>query len=249
MGWLELNLPFLFSPFSKATDVAAEIKRKLDKKEKKRKKREKKLQEENGDANGDVEVSLAFSVWPRMFWFEIWPTRGPVSVYDMLDQPDSEPLAGPTQWTWSLKRVRHWSLSTDVLWHLIKAQPIANQESDRSWPNRNTLASLQVENGEADTPVVKKKKKKQAAEEMEVEAEEAPEAENGAEDTPAKKKKKRKSEAEGAAATDNGAEETETPAKKKKKQKTETVEEPEEETPEPPVSEKKKKKKKKEGAD
>lgn len=204
------------------------------------------MQEENGDANGDVEVNLAFSVWPRMFWFEIWPTRGPVSVYDMLDQPDSEPLAGPTQWTWSLKRVRHWSLSTDVLWHLIKAQPIENQEGDMSWPNR---ISLQVENGEADTPVVKKKKKKQAVEEMEVEAEEAPEAENGAEDTPAKKKKKRKSEAEGAAATDNGAEETETPAKKKKKQKTETVEEPEEETPEPPVSEKKKKKKKKEGAD
>lgn len=52
----------------KATDVAAEIKRKLEKKEKKRKKREKKLQdlEANGE-NGDAEVSLNFSIWPCMF--------------------------------------------------------------------------------------------------------------------------------------------------------------------------------------
>ncbi|XP_074484883.1 nucleolar protein 56 [Sebastes fasciatus] len=104
----------------------------------------------------------------------------------------------------------------------------------------------EAENGEADTPVVKKKKK-QADEEMEVEAE-SPAAENGAGDTPAKKKKKRKSEeiavqAEEAAASDNAAEETDTPAKKKKKRKTETIE-PAEETPETPVSEKKKKKKK-----
>ncbi|XP_008278728.1 nucleolar protein 56 [Stegastes partitus] len=112
--------------------------------------------------------------------------------------------------------------------------------------NGEANGEAEVENGEADTPVVKKKKKKQAAEEMEVQAEETPAAENGAEETSAKKKKKRKAEAEvqaeDAAATDNGAEETETPAKKKKKRKTETVEA--EETPEIPVSEKKKKKKK-----
>ncbi|KAG8007478.1 Nucleolar protein 56, partial [Nibea albiflora] len=98
----------------------------------------------------------------------------------------------------------------------------------------------EVENGEADTPVVKKKKK-QAAEEMEVQAEE-----NGAEETPGKKKKKRKAEEvqeEEAAVTDNGAEDT--PAKKKKKKKTEAAE-AEEEAPETPVTEKKKKKKKKE---
>ncbi|XP_038552268.1 nucleolar protein 56 [Micropterus salmoides] len=112
----------------------------------------------------------------------------------------------------------------------------------------------EVENGEADTSIVKKKKKKQAAEEMGVQAEETPAAENGA-DTSAKKKKKRKSEAveveaEEAPATDNGAEETDTPAKKKKKRKTETMDTaPAEEAPEAPVSEKKKKKKKKESAD
>lgn len=197
--------------------------------------------EGNGETNGDAEVSLTFSVWPRMFWFEIWPSRGPVSVYDMLDQPDSEPLAGPKQWTWSLKWVRHHI-------HLKVKSGI------QGWLWVPTLSltvfftSLQVENG--DTPVVKKKKKK-AAEEMEVEAEEAPAAENGAGDTPGKKKKKRKAEeAEEVAATDNGAEEADTPAKKKKKRKTETIEaEPEEETPETPVTEKKKKKKKKETAD
>ncbi|XP_045932401.1 nucleolar protein 56 [Micropterus dolomieu] len=106
----------------------------------------------------------------------------------------------------------------------------------------------EVENGEADTSIVKKKKKKQAAEELGVQAEETPAAENGA-DTSAKKKKKRKSEAveveaEEAPATDNGAEETDTPAKKKKKRKTETMDTaPAEEAPEAPVSEKKKKKK------
>nr|QXT50801.1 NOP56 ribonucleoprotein-like protein [Miichthys miiuy] len=109
--------------------------------------------------------------------------------------------------------------------------------------NGDANSEAEVENGEADTPVVKKKKKKQAAEEMEVQAEE-----NGAEETPGKKKKKRKAEEvqeEEAAVTDNGAEDT--PAKKKKKKKTETVEaEPVEEIPETPVTEKKKKKKKKE---
>lgn len=84
------------------------MKRKLEKKEKKRKKREKKLLEANGEANSDAEVNLTLSLCSRMFWFEIWPTCGPVSVYDMPYQTDSEPLAGPKQWTWSLKRVRHW---------------------------------------------------------------------------------------------------------------------------------------------
>uniref|UniRef100_A0A7N6B1R4 Nucleolar protein 56 n=1 Tax=Anabas testudineus TaxID=64144 RepID=A0A7N6B1R4_ANATE len=89
-----------------------------------------------------------------------------------------------------------------------------------------SLASLKVENGEAETTVVKKKKKKQAAEEMEVQEEEAPAAENG-----------------------NQVEETDTPAKKKKKQKTETVETEAAEEAETPVTEKKKKKKKRENAD
>jgi len=118
--------------------------------------------------------------------------------------------------------------------------------------NGDTNGDAEVENGEAETPVVKKKKKKQAAEEMEVQ-EETPAAENGSEETPGKKKKKRKAEAEEveeAAVTDNGAEEAETPAKKKKKRKSEAVEEePAEETPETPVTEKKKKKKKKEAAE
>uniref|UniRef100_A0A3Q1C461 Nucleolar protein 56 n=1 Tax=Amphiprion ocellaris TaxID=80972 RepID=A0A3Q1C461_AMPOC len=114
-------------------------------------------------------------------------------------------------------------------------------------PNGDANGEAEVENGEAETSVVKKKKKKQAAEEMEVQAEETPAAENGSEEPSAKKKKKRKAEAEEveeAAVTDNGAEEPDPPAKKKKKQKTETVDA--EETPETPVSEKKKKKKKKE---
>lgn len=82
--------------------MAAEIKRKLEKKEKKRKKREKKLQEEaNGEANGDAEVNIDIIIIPSGYACIIWdltPTRGPVSVYDMRDQPDSEPLAGPKQW-------------------------------------------------------------------------------------------------------------------------------------------------------
>lgn len=56
-----------------------------------------------------------FIILPCMFWFEIWPTRGPVSVYDMLYQPDSEPLAGPKQWTWSLKWVRHHNHRQDII--------------------------------------------------------------------------------------------------------------------------------------
>lgn len=80
----------------------AEVKRKLDKKEKKRKKREKKQQEleENGGTNGDAEVKpLARLLLRCMFRFEVGPaTRGPVSVYDMPEQHDSEPLAGPRQW-------------------------------------------------------------------------------------------------------------------------------------------------------
>ncbi|XP_053299616.1 nucleolar protein 56 [Pleuronectes platessa] len=120
------------------------------------------------------------------------------------------------------------------------------KKSQELGTNGDTNAEPEVENGDADTPVVKKKKK-QAAEEMEVDAEEAPAAENGAEDTPSKKKKKRKVEAEEAAITEDVAEETETPSKKKKKRKTESEEAaPAEETPETPVSEKKKKKKKKE---
>ncbi len=173
---------------------------------------------------------------------------GPVSVYDMLYQPDSEPLAGPKQWTGSLKRVRHCSHLKEV-YYTFKASL------------RNNIVSLniflyfklylQVANGEVDTPEVKKKKKKQAVEDMEAEA--SPAAENGAEETTTKKKKKRKSEAveaqaEEAAATDNGAEDT--PAKKKKKQKAEAEDaEPAEEAAETPVSEKKKKKKKKEAAE
>ncbi|KAM3877922.1 nucleolar protein 56 [Diretmus argenteus] len=77
----------------------------------------------------------------------------------------------------------------------------------------NGEAEEEVENGEADTSVVKKKKKKQAAE--------VQEEENGAE---------------------NGAGDAETPAKKKKKRKSEVMETAEE-TPETPVSKKKKKKK------
>lgn len=100
----------VFSRPSQATDVAAEVKRKLDKKEKKRKKREKKQQEleANGGTNGDAEVKSAHSllVWLHV-WFEVGPaSRGPVSVYDMPELHDSEPLAGPTQWTWPLKWVR-----------------------------------------------------------------------------------------------------------------------------------------------
>lgn len=169
-----------------------------------------------------------------MFRFEVGPPRGPVSVYDMLHQPDSEPLAGPKQWTWSLKRVAQQPLRGYVLfisWDLVLASPDC------------VLTSCKEENGEAETPVAKKKKKKAAAEEIEVQAEETPAAENGSDDTPGKKKKKRKAEAE-EVQTEEVAEET--PAKKKKKRKSEAVEaEPAEETPETPVSEKKKKKKKK----
>ncbi|XP_029908087.1 nucleolar protein 56 isoform X2 [Myripristis murdjan] len=92
--------------------------------------------------------------------------------------------------------------------------------------NGDANGEAEVENGEADTSVVKKKKKKkQAAEEAEVTVEET-------------------------SAIENGAEDAETPAKKKKKRKAEAMEaEPAEETPETPVSEKKKKKKKKENAE
>ncbi|KAF3856012.1 hypothetical protein F7725_016735 [Dissostichus mawsoni] len=103
-----------------------------------------------------------------------------------------------------------------------------------------TNGEAEAGNGDADT--------EPAAEEMEVEAEEAPAAQNGAEETPGKKKKKRKSEA---AEVEVAVveEETETPSKKKKKRKSEAIEaEPVEET-ETPVSEKKKKKKKKETTD
>ncbi|XP_060898203.1 nucleolar protein 56 [Labrus mixtus] len=111
--------------------------------------------------------------------------------------------------------------------------------------NGDANGEAEAENGEAETPVVKKKKK-DAAEEMEVQTEETPAAENGA-DTPAKKKKKKiKAEAE---EEEVPAEETE-PAAKKKKRKSEAVEaEPEEEAPETPVTEKKKKKKRKETAE
>lgn len=103
----------------------------------------------------------------------------------------------------------------------------------------NGEVEVKMENGEADTPVVKKKKKKEAAEAVEAEQ---PAAENGSEETPGKKKKKRKAESD--EAPDEAAEETETPVKKKKK-KTESVEaEPAGESPETPVTEKKKKKKK-----
>ncbi|XP_075870433.1 nucleolar protein 56 [Nelusetta ayraudi] len=109
--------------------------------------------------------------------------------------------------------------------------------------NGGTNGDAEEENGEVETPVVKKKK--QAAEEMEVQADEPVAAENGAE-TPGKKKKKKKVEAEEAPAEEAEAEAEETPAKKKKKRKSEAVDaEPAEETPEPAVSEKKKKKKKK----
>lgn len=82
---------------SQASDVTAELKRKLEKKEKKRKKRDKKLLElqSNGETNGEAEVNVFFSVCASMFWFETWPTGGPFSVYDMPDDLDSEPLAGP----------------------------------------------------------------------------------------------------------------------------------------------------------
>lgn len=84
---------------SQATDVAAEIKRKLDKKEKKRRKREKLQQQENGDTNGDAEVGPPPDCWAACFDLRSDPTGGPVSVYHMLQQHDSEPLAGPHQWT------------------------------------------------------------------------------------------------------------------------------------------------------
>lgn len=98
----------MFFVFSyQATDVAAEMKRKLEKKEKKRKKREKLQQQANGDTNGDAEVSGP-TVEPACFDLRRDPpSSGPVSVYRMLEQHDSEPLAGPKQWTRSLKRVRH----------------------------------------------------------------------------------------------------------------------------------------------
>lgn len=77
------------------------MKRKLEKKEKKRKKREKLLlqqQQANGDTNGDAEVS-GLTVEAACFDLRRDPTAGPVSVYHMLQQHDSEPLAGPQQWT------------------------------------------------------------------------------------------------------------------------------------------------------
>lgn len=83
---------------SQATDVAAEIKRKLDKKEKKRRKREKLQQQANGDTNGDAEVGPP-DCCAACFDLRSDPTGGPVSVYHMLQQHDSEPLAGPQQWT------------------------------------------------------------------------------------------------------------------------------------------------------
>lgn len=83
---------------SQATDVAAEIKRKLDKKEKKRRKREKLQQQANGDTNGDAEVGFP-DCWAACFDLRSDPSGGPVSVYHMLEQHDSEPLAGPQQWT------------------------------------------------------------------------------------------------------------------------------------------------------
>lgn len=82
---------------SQATDVAAEIKRKRDKKEKKRKKREKLQQQANGDTNGDAEVGTP-DCWAACFDLGSDPAGGPVSVYHMLQQHDSEPLAGPQQW-------------------------------------------------------------------------------------------------------------------------------------------------------
>lgn len=100
-----VNCFFLFCFFkSQATDVAAEMKRKL---EKKRKKQKKLQQQANGDTNGDAEVS-SLTVEPACVDLRrAPPPSGPVSVYRMLQQHDSEPLAGPKPWTWPLKRVGH----------------------------------------------------------------------------------------------------------------------------------------------
>ena len=93
-----------------AGDVTTEIKRKLEKKEKKRKKRESKLHEEvNGGANGTAEIKVMTSalLCPGMFDLGSCHPLGFISVYGVPYQNDSEPLAGPIQWTKSLKRVRH----------------------------------------------------------------------------------------------------------------------------------------------
>lgn len=214
-------LPF---PPPQATDVAAEIKRKLEKKEKKRKKREKKLQEleANGETNGEAEVS-SFFVWvAACLDLRIDPHIWSVLSVRHATSTDSEPLAGPYQWAWSLKRVKHFCINclSKTMGHLVTIF---------HWPFIHVFF-LKVEGEDADTPVVKKKKKSQAAEEAE------------AAETPTKKKKKQKA-ADVEETTDNGTEETQVPAKKKKR-KTETL--LAEEVLEAGMSEKKKKKKKKE---